>query len=148
MFIFYHAVYKRLITDFIHLEFFTMLSERTKLAFSVLHNFNLLQQWWNTAVDVSALHVRLRVCHKPCWWCISLGIILICYADLLSVLLRQPSPTAVAAGVERWVVKDASFFSPGFKLLRAGWDRTNDSRVNDVDTPTSTSQRTVMRGSK
>lgn len=69
-------------------------------------------------------------------------------ADLLSVLLRQPRPSAGAAEAERLVVKDASFFSPGFKLLCAEWDRTNDSRVNDVDTPTSTSQRTVMRGSK
>lgn len=75
-------------------------------------------------------------------------MILIRSADLLSALLRQPSPTAGAAGAERWVVKDASFFSPGFKLLHAEWDTTNDSRVNDVDTPTSTSQRTVMRGSK
>lgn len=148
MFIFYHTVYKRSITDFIHLEFFPMLFERTKSAFWVLHNYNLVQQSRNKTVGVAALHVTLQVCYKPCWWCISLGMILIRSADLLSALLRQPSPTAVAAGAERWVVKDASFFSPGFKLLHAVWDRTNDSRVNDVDTPSSTSQRTVMRGSK
>lgn len=61
---------------------------------------------------------------------------------------RRFYSAAAAAAAERLVVKDASFFSPGIQLLHAVWDRTNDSRVNDVDTPTSASQRTVMRGSK
>lgn len=56
---------------------------------------------------------------------------------------------AAAAAAETLAVSAILHFSPrDSNFLHAARDRTNDSHVNDVDTPTSTSQRTVMRGSK